>query len=124
MEERSITVGVSYSRKQSDGNYGTVEASEWESRDLPSDVSQEVVDAMKSKLRRTVEEKVEETISRKLAPQKPPEAPRQDSSSVKPQNCHHKKDGLCYMCAKAVREGGAIAVPVAPLPDASDGSPF
>jgi hypothetical protein len=63
--ERSITVSVSMSRKLSLQAYGgnpyeSLDVWSSETREMPSDTSQEVVDAMRQHLSRTVENDIRE----------------------------------------------------------------
>lgn len=64
MTDRNITIGVSMSRKISDNAYGSYEFSSWESREIPADSDQTVVDALRGHLTRSVENDLKMKIER------------------------------------------------------------
>lgn len=69
MDERKITVGASYSRKVQTAPYEMADIFFSESRELPANADQGVVDAMRAHLFKSCEEAVEERVAR-IKPQK------------------------------------------------------
>ena len=67
-EERTITVSASFSRKINRGNYESVDLWTSESREMPANVDQSVVDAMRGHLMKNCEAFVNE-LAKKYQPQ-------------------------------------------------------
>ena len=137
MTERSITVSASYSRKVNLGNYESKDYWHSESRELPADSSQELVDRMRTYLMKTVVAFVEAQVEE--APQKAQDekkatyvAPKptkpvsvaKSAPQTPPTHCAHNDIAVCWPCKQAFKNGAVPATPPVKVPDGPDGTPF